>query len=147
VWLWSVILKEVLNLSVSIVYDYGGECKEYVGEYYKRFKKEYKVPENLWYEIRNSESLHYYNTRDELEAYINLWSPRVSAEMFEHFSASGFGFYTRITLENRSEGKLHVNHYIDNGCTCDICNKQRSFVRHLVESGNHKGEKVIHPDT
>jgi hypothetical protein len=144
--MWHIIIKELLNLEIIMVYDYEGESKEYLGEYYKRFKAEYKLPLNLWDEIKRSESLRYYNTEEELERYVELWRNHISEECVECFTLNGFCFYTRITLENRSEGKLHVNHYIDNGCTCNSCNEQRSIVRHLVETGNHKGEKIIHAE-
>ncbi|NBU97736.1 MAG: hypothetical protein EBS19_05880, partial [Spirochaetia bacterium] len=94
-----------MNCEIKMVYDYGGESKEYIGDYYKRFKNEYKLPLNLWDEIRKSDSLLYYNTEAELETYVESWRSRISEETFECFNANGFIFYNRITLENRSEGK------------------------------------------
>ena len=53
---WPRIIKEIFGLDIVVVYDYESEQKEDIGEYYKKFKKEYKMPLNYCNEILKSDT-------------------------------------------------------------------------------------------
>ena len=141
---WSSILSEVLKEDIVIIKDYEGEKKE-LGNVYKRFKEEYRIPSNYYNLIKESEELKLYNSCEERNAYLKKWESKVT-DGHRGYSLEEYNFYLNICLENQSIGDIDVDHYIDNGCYCILCNKKRRELFIKIKRGENVSEKIIHEE-
>lgn len=139
---WSKILKDILNTNITIVKDYETEHKV-IKDAYIIFKREYKIPINLFELIENDESLKYYYSELERNEYINMWTSKKIGS-FTSYTVSEYTLYKSISNENIGYNPLQLNHYMDTGCTCRACNYKRTSIIQKINNGEQNTEKIIH---
>ena len=49
-----------------------------------------------------------------------------------------------LCLENQYINDIQIEHYIDNGCFCDLCKEKRRDIFFRAKNGETKFEKIIH---
>lgn len=141
---WSSILSKILNRKIYIIRDYETENKE-IGDLYKKFKSEYKLPLNLYESIVKDDYLAFYYTEEEREEYLKEWLKRV-CDKCETWSTKEYDFYKRISIENLTQNDIQKHHYIDLGCTCKYCSTKRLEIIEKVKRGEEITEKIIHEE-
>ena len=57
-----------------------------------------------------------------------------------------YKFYINLYLENQYINDIQLDHYIDNGCYCKLCNKKRREIFFKAKKGEKINEKLIHYD-
>jgi hypothetical protein len=141
---WGRILSEIMNRKIYIVRDYETTNKE-IGDLYKRFKSEYKLPLNLYEWIVKDEYLSFYYTEEERSEYLKEWLKRV-CDRCETWSEKEYDFYKRICVENLTQNDIQRHHYIDLGCTCKYCSAKRLEIIEKIKRGEEIKEKIIHDE-
>ena len=141
---WGRILSEIMNRKIYIVRDYETTNKE-VGDLYKRFKSEYKLPMNLYESIVKDEYLAFYYTEEERTEYLKEWLKRV-CDKYETWCPKEYDFYKRISIENLTQNDIQKHHYIDLGCTCKYCSAKRLEIIEKIKRGEEIKEKIIHEE-
>jgi len=140
--LWGIILTEIFNKDIVIISDYTTDTKK-IGEIYKKFKHDYKLPENFFEIIKNCKYLHFYYNEKERANYFNSWRNRLTSS-FIPYTDFEFKFYMQICLENQYINDIQTEHYIDNGCLCKFCSFKRRDIFLRAKNGEKKFEKIIH---
>jgi hypothetical protein len=114
-----------------------------LGELYKRFKNEYKLPSNYLELIKNCKYFNFYYNEIERNNYLNIWQNRLTSE-FTPYTDNEYKFYMNLCLENQYINDIDIDHYIDNGCFCIYCSERRKEMYFKAKAGEKKFEKIIH---
>jgi len=139
---WGKILSGILGVEIIIVNDYE-TSKGPLKELYKRFKNEYKIPTNYISQIENCPYFKYYLSPSEQSAYIiNLKAK--STEQMIGYSSNEYKIYVNICIENQWNTAIDTEHYLDEGCTCRACNKQRRILFSKARRNERLKEKLTH---
>ena len=142
--LWDSILSNIFQNQVIIINDYKTEDKD-VGDLYKRFKNEYRLPINYIELIKNNKYLNFYLTEDERNKYLQTWMSKVDVE-FIPYTDDEYKFYMNLCLENQYINDIQVDHYIDNGCFCKHCKNKRREIFFKAKAGEKVFDKIIHTE-
>jgi len=140
--LWGRILSGLLGTEITIINDYETD-KTPLKELYQGFKTAYKIPSNYITQIENCPYFKYYLSRDEQVAYISKLRAKESAQVIG-YSQSEYNIYINICLENQWNTSIDTTHYLDEGCTCRACNKQRRIIVVKARRGEPPKEKLTH---
>ncbi len=143
---WREILREILNVDVFLVNDYETDSKA-VKDVYLNFKNNYKIPSNLFENIKNSSSLSYYLNEEERNEYIQTWQNKSIDEPHTSYTNDEYNLYNTITLENHHMSEIQTDHYMDCGCFCVACERKRKIVLDKVKRGEKTKERIIHEET
>lgn len=140
---WSTILKRVLQTDneIRIYEDYVTENKD-IGELYKKFKEQYRLPLNYYQMIAESQQLKFYYTKNERKNYLRKWRGLVSETNCIPFNLTEYNLYIKVSTENRYNFNVK-NHYIDEGCLCVECSQLR---KDFVENNRLK-TRISHTST
>ena len=141
---WSIILTTIFQTDIVIIDDYTTERKS-IGELYKRFKNEYKLPSNFFEEIKNNKYLNFYYSIEEINIYLNYWKNRM-CDVFTSYTEIEYNFYINLCLENQYFPDIQIQHYIDNGCYCKYCSLKRRDIFFRSKNGEKIFEKIIHEE-
>jgi len=141
---WGKILSELLEKEIVIIDDYKTTNKK-ISDLYSKFKNTYKLPKNFFETIKNCRLLNYYYSEEERNEYINSWSQKLTDE-YHHFSEDLYDSYIKICLENQKHNFIQNEHYIDNGCLCNLCSKKRLELFNKAKHGVKINEKIIHSE-
>jgi hypothetical protein len=142
---WPNILTELLGVEINICKDYETRGKE-IGELYSKFASMYKIPLNHLSSIESSESERYYKNEEERMEYINNWKMR-STILCVMYDKLEYDLYESISKSNSQENKVRIGHYLDNGCSCDLCQNKRVLLRKSLLLGKkeyNESEKIFH---
>jgi hypothetical protein len=139
---WGKILSGLLGCEITIVNDYETD-KTPLKELYQKFKAAYKIPSNYITQIENCPYFKYYLSSDEQVAYISKLRANSSADVVG-YSQSEYNIYINICLENQWNTNIDTNHYLDEGCTCRACTKQRRIIVVNARRGEPPKEKLTH---
>jgi hypothetical protein len=139
--MWGNILSEILKTDIVIVNDYETDKKE-IGEMYKKFKEEYKLPLNYFEEIKKNKYLNLYYTKEEIKKYLAFWYARLD-DNCAAYTVEEYKFYENLCLENQYQNEVQIDHYIDNGCFCKNCSEKRRKIYFNIKNGK-KIEKIVH---
>jgi len=139
---WGRILSEILGAEITIINDYETD-KSALKELYNVFKNAYKIPSNYITQIENCAYFKYYLSYDEQVAYISKLRAKESASVVG-YSNSEYKIYINICLENQWNIVIDTNHYLDEGCTCRACCKQRRIIVVKARRGEPPKEKLTH---
>ena len=139
---WGKILTSILGCEITIVNDYETD-KTPLKDIYQRFKNMYKIPSNYITHIENCPYFKYYLSPDEQVAYISKLRAKESAQIIG-YSQSEYNIYVNICLENQWNTSIDANHYLDEGCTCRACSKQRRIIVVNARRGEPPKEKLTH---
>jgi len=140
--LWANILSTILKTDIVMIVDYKTETKE-IGELYNRFKSEYRLPKNYFENIKNCKYLNFYYSEEERKKYLMTWSNRLCQEKVP-YTKDEFKFYMSLCLENQYINDIQLEHYIDNGCFCKLCNDKRKDIFFKAKRGETDFQKIIH---
>lgn len=141
---WGRILSEILNTEIIIVKDYETSNK-LVGDLYKNFKSNYRLPFSYFDNLQECPSLKKYLTFDERQDYLSTWSDRLETSSYSPFSNLEYSFYHKLCLENQFYHRPHVYHYKDDGCLCKDCVELRNTnILNLRNNPDHIIQEVIH---
>jgi len=141
---WGRILSDIMNRKIYIVRDYETTNKE-IGDLYRRFKSEYKLPLNLYESIVKDEYLAFYYTEEERTEYLKEWLKRV-CDKCDTWCPKEYDFYKKLSIENLTQNDIQKHHYIDLGCTCKYCSAKRLEIIEKVKRGEEIKEKIIHEE-
>jgi hypothetical protein len=142
--LWGNILSNIFQTDIVLIKDYQTDVKE-IGELYKRFNSEYKLPINYFEEIKNCRYLNFYYNEEEKNNYLRKWENRLCHE-FNPYNDNEFKFYMNLCLENQYINDIQLHHYIDNGCFCQFCKNKRREIFFAAKRGETNFEKIIHTE-
>ena len=142
---WSNILSEIFNMEIKVVKDYETGNKP-TKDLYKKFKEQYRVPLNLFEEIKESETLKFYYSEKERNEYLEFWEKRKMNSIFRSYTKEEFALYNELSVENKYLSETHTEHYIDMGCICVACSKKRRKVVNKIKNGEKIEGKIIHED-
>jgi len=137
---WSSILSTIFKSDIIIINDYQTDAKP-LGELYKKFKQEYKLPSNYFDLIKNDKYLNFYYSDEERCKYL---SNIQLIEPINSYTADEYRFYVNLYLENQYINDIQIDHYIDNGCFCKLCNKKRRNIFLRAKGGETNFEKIVH---
>jgi hypothetical protein len=142
--IWGKILTEILKIEIMMINDYQTDNKQ-IGELYRRFKQEYRLPVNFIDLIAKCKFFNYYYSEEERNTYLNIWKRKLCFE-FKPYTDAEYKFYVNLYLENQHINDIQLDHYIDNGCYCKLCNKKRREIFFKAKNGEIITEKLIHYD-
>lgn len=142
--LWGQILSTILKQDIVIIHDYKTEDKG-IGDLYKRFRREYKLPRNFIELVHNCRYFNFYYNETERNNYIQMWSQRLD-EYFTPYTTSEYNFYMNVCLENQHINDIQLEHYIDNGCFCKFCTDKRKDIYFRAKAGEKHFQKIIHSE-
>ena len=143
---WRKILREILHIDIFLVNDYETDSKA-VKDIYANFKNNYKIPNNLLENIKNSTSLLYYLNDEERNEYIQNWQNKSTDENHIPYTDDEYKLYNKISLENHHMSEIQTDHYMDCGCICVACERKRKIVLEKVKRGDNTKERIIHEET
>ena len=142
--IWNNILSKIFNATIVLVTDYQTENKE-IGELYKKFKNQYKLPLNFFEMIKECKYLNFYYNEEERNNYFNLWKCRICKPVIP-YTNDEYRFYVNLYLENQHINDIQIEHYIDNGCFCKYCSIKRREIFFKSKNGETQFEKIIHTE-
>ena len=140
--IWAEALSAIFDANIVIVTDYQTDSKG-IGELYKRFKREYKIPANYLEDIKACKSLRLYYNEHERDEYLRTWQKR-AGDSYTPYTPEEYKFYTTICLENQHIGDIQTEHYIDEGCRCSMCSSKRRELFVRIKNGEVVREKIVH---
>lgn len=139
---WGTILTNIFGTQVVVINEYRTENKP-IGEIFKRFKNEYKLPVNFLNDIKKDKYLHYYFVFEEVYEYIYMWNEKIT-DVFVPYTENEYKIYMEISLENCCQDLIQFEHYIDNGCICSLCKTKRDIIFSKVVKGEKITERIDH---
>ena len=134
---WGNILTTLLKTEIKIINDYETE-KKTIGVLYKKFKEQYRIPQNFLQDITQCRYLNFFYSPQEKEAYLNTWRSKTTGSWVA-YSKHEYHIYKDIYWENKYLNDLQTYHYIDAGCLCNMCQAKRLTMREKIK----RGEKPI----
>jgi len=142
--LWRNILTNLLGNEILIINDYESSQKK-ISNLYSNFKNNYKIPNNLLEEIKSDINFNYYYDQEEREDYIKEWMQKKEDDMIV-FNRIEYDFYLKITKQNCKVFNIMLNHYIDIGCRCKVCDRKRKEILERLKRGEIVNEKINHTE-
>ena len=143
--IWSNILSSIFNQEVILINDYQTTDKG-IGDLYKRFKDEYKIPLNYLELVKSCRYFNFYFSDEERKQYIQKWEIKTIDDFVISYTSDEYKFYVNLYLENQCINDIQLEHYIDNGCLCVYCSKMRKDIFYRAKNGEKHFEKIIHID-
>lgn len=139
---WTRMLREILGTNITIVNDYETENKP-ISNMYKRFKRQYRIPQNFLESVHFCKNTNYYLSPQEIQEYIQSWKNK-QTDIFTAFNTTEYSIYNEITRENQHVNDIQRNHYMDVGCSCAGCSRKRNIILDKVNRGENVTETIDH---
>ena len=139
---WHKILSPILKINITKIIDNKRDTLE-LKDLYNMFKKEYKIPLNLFEHVTKHPSFHFYLSADESNNYIKKYSNNV-CEDFIPFTNEEYKAYKFISSENQKNIDIESDHYFDEGCQCDFCQQVRGLTIVRLGKGLPPKHKILH---
>jgi hypothetical protein len=143
--MWGQILSSIFKQNIVLINDYQTSNKT-LGNLYKRFKDEYKIPANYIELVKNCKYFNFYLSYEERRRYIDMWETKSIVNFTTPYTCDEYKFYVNLYLENQYINDIQTEHYIDNGCLCVYCTKMRREIFYRAETGETHFEKITHQD-
>jgi hypothetical protein len=140
--IWGELLSNILRTDIVLINDYQTETKD-IGQLYQTFKNEYRLPSNYFESIKECKYLNFYYSEEERERYLKEWQNKLS-DNFIPYNESEYDFYVVLYLENQYINDMQTEHYIDNGCYCNLCKDKRREIFFKAKKGEKITEKITH---
>lgn len=141
---WGTILSDIFETKIQMLKENDASSKT-IGVVYNNFKTNYKIPSNLLQIVKECPHLKYYYSEEERNEYLSDWSNRQTNEM-QVFSQTEYNVYNEISVDNSWRQTIEFDHYIDNGCICEGCNKKRAKLVNKVVSSKTSPPVVADAD-
>ena len=143
--MWGQILSSIFQQDIVLINDYQTTNKK-VGDLYKKFKDEYKIPVNYLKLVKDCKYFNFYFSDKERKQYIRKWETKTQTGFAIPYTLDEYNFYVNLYLENQYINDIQTEHYIDNGCLCVYCTKTRKDIFYRAKNGETHFEKIIHQD-
>ena len=143
--IWGEILSSIFQQDIVLINDYQTTNK-CIGDLYKRFKDEYKIPLNYLELVKDCKYFNFYFSDEERRQYIDIWETKIQSGFSIPYTCDEYKFYVNLYLENQYINDIQPEHYIDNGCLCMYCKKMRRDIFYRAKNGETQFEKIIHQD-
>lgn len=141
---WGDILSEIFKTKIYLIHDYDTSSK-HIGELYKKFKNEYRLPFNYYKLIENNKTLDIYMDPIEKTKYLASWSKK-TCKVHQPFTYIEYKLYQKISDENKFYCANSSNkHYGDDGCLCDRCCNERQMVVSNIVNKVPQNIYIRHP--
>lgn len=144
--IWGSILSSIFKQEIVLINDYQTTNK-CIGDLYKRFKDEYKIPSNYIELVKSCKYFNFYFSNEERNQYMQNWINKTPADIVTPYTQDEYKFYTNLYLENQCINDIQTEHYIDNGCLCLCCNKIRKDIFNRAKNGETRFDKIIHQES
>ena len=141
--IWDKILSSIFQQDIVLINDYQTSNKT-LGNLYKRFKDEYKIPANYIELVKECKYFNFYFSHEERKQYIGIWETTSIGNFTTPYTCDEYKFYVNLYLENQYINDIQTEHYIDNGCLCIYCIKMRREIFYRAKNGETHFEKIIH---
>jgi hypothetical protein len=141
---WSHILKNAINLDVTIIKDYVRETLP-LGRLYKKFKQSYLLPVNFIPVIQSDRFFNFYLSPGEQIEYLNSLREKTT-DQAQEFSRTEYKVYDLISEQNQSIPDVEIQHYFDDGCVCQKCTMMRKLVLKDIQNGAPPRSRLSHSD-
>jgi len=141
--MWGGFLSTIFGSEIVIVTDYQSSQKT-IGDLYARFKNEYQLPVNFLETIRNCNQMRLYYSEEERKQYLNMWAAKTCCPITP-YNPEEYKFYINLCLENQYINDIHVEHYIDNGCSCRLCSSKRGAMFFKAKRGENI-DRIVHTE-
>lgn len=141
---WDSILSEILQSKIVIINDYQTNDKG-VGYLYRKFKEEYKLPNNYYESLKEDKYFLFYCSEEERNKYLEYWANKLCDQHIP-YTKEEYTFYVNLYLENQYYNDIQFEHYIDNACFCTGCSIKRKETYFKALNGEKITEKIIHSD-
>ena len=139
---WPKILSAIFGKSVVLMTDYQTENKG-IGELYKRFKREYKLPLNYHHDISQCRYLSLYYSERERNEYLNTWQHKLT-QQWTPYTEQEYKLYLTVSLENQIATDVQREHYADEGCRCTLCASKRVDIFNKLQRGENVNDRISH---
>jgi|TARA_B110000093_G_scaffold181265_1_gene224995 hypothetical protein len=140
---WSLILNRILHEDIIMIKDYQTNDKV-IKDVYNNFKLHYKIPENIYNLLVENQELKYYYTDEERSQYLSSWNNKITSSI-PYYSEVEYKVYIEVSIANRYQSEIQYEHYFDDGCNCQGCNRQRKIVlTKLKQNKNNSVSKINH---
>ena len=140
--IWNTILTQIFNREIVIINDYQTENKQ-IGELYKTFKQQYRLPCNYFELVKTCKYLQFYYSETQKNEYLDYWNKKLTDECIP-YTENEYYFYSNLSSENQYMCSRQKNHYIDNGCYCPLCSIVRYQSLIKVKNNENVTEKITH---
>lgn len=131
--IWGNILTNIFNTQICVVKDYESTNKP-IKDLYVKFKSIYKIPNNLLDKIMTCRYLKYYYSPHELNEYYHEWQ-NTSTGDFVSYNEEQYKLYEDLSIENSHIDYIQLNHYMDEGCSCNACDIKRATIANKIIRG------------
>jgi hypothetical protein len=131
--IWGHVLTKILGYRIAIVKDYESTNKP-IKDLYITFKSIYKIPKNLLNNIMNCRYLKYYYSPSELNEYYYEWQNKSTSD-FVSYDKEQYKLYEDLSMENSHIDYIQLNHYMDEGCSCNACDIKRAGIAKKILIG------------
>ena len=131
--IWGNILTNIFGSKIGMVKDYDSSNKP-IKDLFLTFKSTYKIPKNFLDNIMKCKYLNYYYSPAELNEYYNHWVNKSTSD-FVSYSEEQYKTYEDLSMENAYIDYIQLNHYMDEGCSCNACNVKRNAVSYKILRG------------
>ena len=147
---WGSILTSIFGKEVYIVSDYETE-KKTLGDLYRRFKNEYRLPPNFYNLLEYDIGLKTYYSVEERQEYLNGWKNKSldESQVFEQYTPEQYTFYYQLCIDNHFYTDMQREHYLDSGCICMACCMKRKSIIEKIKNGIQldENDKIKHNQT
>ena len=144
--MWGNILSSIFKQEVVLISDYQTKNK-HIGDLYKRFKDEYRIPFNYIELVKSCKYFNFYFSHEERNLYINNLKNKCVNVFATPYTNEEYKFYVNLYLENQHINDIQNEHYIDNGCLCVYCQKMRKDIFNRAKNGETQFKKIIHQES
>jgi hypothetical protein len=131
--IWGHILTNILGYKIGIVKDYDSTNKP-IKDLYVHFKSIYKIPKNLLDNMMNCKYIKYYYSPSELNDYYRQWQNKSTTD-FVSYTEEQYKIYEDLSMDNSHIDYIQLNHYMDEGCSCNACNIKRATIANKILKG------------
>ena len=73
-----------------------------------------------------------------------MWAMKTSGPITS-YTPEEYKFYINLCLENQYINDIHVEHYIDNGCSCRLCSSKRGAMFFKAKRGENI-DRIVHTE-
>ena len=132
---WGTILTNIFGKQVYIVPDYETD-KKVLGDLYRRFKAEYRLPLNFYSLLESDVGLQTYYSIQEREEYLSFWKSKClnDSQVFTPYTPEEYRFYYQLCIDNHFYTDMQREHYIDSGCVCMPCRlKRKQIIEKIIQ--------------
>jgi hypothetical protein len=143
---WGKILSKVLNIEpIHMGCDYKTCDKSDIGVLYTNFTNKYLIPQNIFDDvICTNKDAQFFMSSLEYNLYLEKWRKKIGPS-YIYLTSNQYSMYESISASNCQFNEIQINHYTDDGCSCNACEvKRKQLIQRAVSGGTYDGETNHH---